>query len=255
MIGSVTLSMFFLYMGIGFVAQCIDGTLGMAYGVSCRTFLKSISGLPAATASAVVHCAEMFTTLASGISHLKLQNVLFDLLWKLVIPGAIGGALGAWFLSSIGEVLEPFINLYLIVMGCVIISKAFHSGERKQRHLGWKLYPLGFMGGFLDATGGGGWGPVVTSTLLASDYDAKKSIGTVNTAEFVVTVAETTTFLVLVENMGSFWPIILGVAIGGVIAAPVAAYLCKKLPTRPLLGGVGALIVGLNLYNLAGVFF
>ena len=111
MIGGITISMFILYIVVGFLAQCIDGTLGMAYGVSCRTFLKSVAKLPAATASAVVHCAEMFTTLASGISHLKLKNVVHDMLWRLIIPGVIGGALGAWFLSSIGEFLEPFIDI------------------------------------------------------------------------------------------------------------------------------------------------
>ena len=250
MIGNVPLSMFLLYVVIGFFAQCIDGTLGMAYGVSCRTFLKSVARLPAAMASAVVHCAEMFTTLVSGISHLKLKNVIHDMLWRLIIPGVIGGALGAWFLSSIGDVLEPAIDLYLIVMGVIIFLKVFRTGPRKPRHLGWKIYPLGFAGGFLDATGGGGWGPVVTSTLLASDQDVKKSIGTVNTAEFVVTVAETTTFVALVNDMGSFWPIILGVALGGVIAAPLAAYICKKVPVRPLLAVVGLLIIGLNIYNL-----
>lgn len=250
MIGNITLGMFFVYIILGFLAQAIDGTLGMAYGVSCRTFLKSVGNLPSATASAVVHCAEMFTTLASGISHLKLKNVMHEMLWKLMIPGAIGGALGAWFVSSIGEVLEPFIDIYLIVMGVIIFRKAFIRGERRTRHLGWKLMPLGFAGGFLDATGGGGWGPVVTSTLLASDYDAKKSIGTVNVAEFVVTVAETTAFVALIEDMNSFWPVILGVAIGGFFAAPFAAVVCKKLPTRPLLAIVGGVIVLLNLYNL-----
>ena len=152
--------------------------------------------------------------------------------------------------QQVGDVLEPAIDLYLIVMGVIIFLKVFRTGPRKPRHLGWKIYPLGFAGGFLDATGGGGWGPVVTSTLLASDQDVKKSIGTVNTAEFVVTVAETTTFVALVNDMGSFWPIILGVALGGVIAAPLAAYICKKVPVRPLLAVVGLLIIGLNIYNL-----
>lgn len=252
MIGNISLAMFLLYVLIGFCAQCIDGTLGMAYGVSCRTFLKSVARLPAAMASAVVHCAEMFTTLASGISHLKLKNVMHEMLWKLIVPGVVGGVLGAWFLSSIGDMLEPFIDLYLIVMGVIIFLKVFRTGPRKPRHLGWKIFPLGFVGGFLDATGGGGWGPVVTSTLLASDQDVKKSIGTVNTAEFVVTVAETTTFMALVSDMNSFWPIILGVALGGVLAAPLAAYICKKLPVRPLLAVVGGLIVLLNIYNLIG---
>lgn len=250
MIGNVSIAMFIIYIVLGFLAQTIDGTLGMAYGISCRTFLKSIGNLPSATASAVVHCAEMFTTLVSGISHIKLKNVMKEMLWKLMIPGAIGGALGAWFVSSIGNVLEPFIDIYLIVMGVIIFCKAFVKKEQKTRHLGNKIIPLGFAGGFLDASGGGGWGPVVTSTLLASDYDAKKSIGTVNAAEFFVTVAETTTFVALINDINSFWPVILGVAIGGVVAAPFAVILCKKIPTKPLLAIVGAVIVLLNIYNL-----
>lgn len=250
MIGDISLSMFLVYIVLGFFAQMIDGTLGMAYGVSCRTFLKSIGNLPSATASAVVHCAEMFTTLASGVSHLKLKNVMHDMLWRLMIPGAIGGAMGAWFVSNIGELLEPFIDIYLIFMGIVIFRKAFVYKKERTKPLGWKLIPLGLAGGFLDAVGGGGWGPVVTSTLLANDHDAKKSIGTVNTAEFAVTAAETTTFVVLIEDMGNFWPIILGVALGGILAAPLAAYVCKRMPTRPLLAIVGSIIILLNIYNL-----
>jgi len=132
MIGNITLAAFLLNIVIGFAAQMIDGTLGMAYGVSCRTFLKTAAGLPAAMASAVVHCSEVFTTLASGISHLKLKNVAMKFLWKLMIPGVVGGVLGAWFLSSIGDVLEPFIDGYLVVMGIVIFLKVFKSREKSR---------------------------------------------------------------------------------------------------------------------------
>lgn len=250
-IGNLPLSMFLLYVLIGFLAQCIDGTLGMAYGVSCRTFLRSVAKVPAAMASAVVHCAEMFTTLVSGISHLSLKNVFGDWLWRLIIPGVVGGVLGAWFISGVGDVLEPFIDVYLIVMGVIIFFKALDRNRKKNvRRARHRLWPLGLIGGFLDATGGGGWGPVVTSTLLAGDQDVKKTIGTVNTAEFVVTVAETTTFVALLHDMESFWPTILGVALGGVVAAPFAALLVKKLPVKPLMGFVGLVVVGLNVYNL-----
>ena len=245
---------FVLYVFIGFAAQCIDGTLGMAYGVSCRTFLKTVAGLPSALASAVVHASEVPTTLVSGISHLKLKNVALDLLWKLLIPGIIGGVLGAWFLSDFGDRLEPFIDVYLIIMGVVIFTKAFRKQREKPRKVGAYVFPLGFAGGFLDATGGGGWGPVVTSTMIATDHDVKKTIGTVNTAEFLVTVAETTTFATLVSDFTSYWQIILGLVVGGVIAAPLAAWLCKKIPVRPLLGIVGALIIGLNVWNLISYF-
>lgn len=240
---------FLLFIVIGFAAQIIDGTLGMAYGVSCRTFLKAVAGLPSALASAVVHVSEVPTTLASGLSHLRFKNVDKHILWRLMIPGVVGGVLGAWFLSSIGDTLEPFIDVYLIVMGAVILRKAFQKQREEPRKVGKGIYPLGFAGGFLDATGGGGWGPVVTTTMVATGHDVKKTIGTVNTAEFVVTVAETTTFVVLLNDFTQYWQIILGLIIGGVCAAPLAAWFCKKIPVRPLLAIVGTLIVGLNLYN------
>lgn len=240
---------FILFIIIGFAAQIIDGTLGMAYGVSCRTFLKTVAGLPSALASAVVHVAEVPTTLASGLSHIKLRNVDKSLFLHLAIPGVIGGVIGAWFLSSIGDALEPFIDAYLIVMGFVILRKALQK-HHKERHIGKGIYPLGLAGGFLDATGGGGWGPVVTSTMLAVGHDVKKTIGTVNTVEFFVTLAETTTFLVLLRDFTAYLQPVLGLIIGGVCAAPIAAWICKKIPVRPLLAIVGILIIVLNLYSL-----
>lgn len=243
-----------LYVIIGFCAQMIDGTLGMAYGVSCRTFLKAAAGLPSAVASAVVHVSEIPTTLASGISHLTLKNVDYKLLWKLLIPGVIGGVIGAYFLANIGDWFEPYIDGYLIIMGVIILLKAFKKAEDKPKELGGLVIGLGLVGGFCDAAGGGGWGPIVTSTMVATGHDVKKSIGTVNTAEFIVTVAETTTFIALMSDFKSYMFTIIGLIVGGVIAAPIAALLCKKLPVRPLLGVVGALIIGLNTYNLIKFF-
>ncbi|MBE6938770.1 MAG: sulfite exporter TauE/SafE family protein [Ruminococcaceae bacterium] len=240
---------FVIFLIIGFAAQLIDGTLGMAYGVSCRTFLK-MAGLPASMASAVVHCAEVPTSLVSGLSHWRMKNVSWKLFLKLAIPGVAGGILGAWVLTSVGDALEPFIDLYLIVMGVLIFIKVFKKDKKPPRKAGAYVYPLGFAGGFLDATGGGGWGPVVSSTMLASNHDTKKTIGTVNMAEFVVTLAQTTTFLVLISDFLAHWQVIVGLILGGVLAAPLAAYICKKLPVRPLLAIVGTLIVGLNVYNL-----
>ena len=245
---------FLLYIVIGFAAQIIDGTMGMAYGVSCRTFLKTACGLPSAMASAVVHCSEIPTTLASGISHWRLKNIDYSLLLKLLVPGVVGGVLGAWVLSGVGDVIEPFINVYLVVMGVIIIIKAFKKAPETPKTVGGYIYPLGFAGGFLDAAGGGGWGPVVTSTMLATGYDAKKTIGSVNAAEFVVTIAETTAFFALVSDFTSYWRIILGLVIGGVCAAPLAAWLCKKIPVKPLMCVVGALVAGLNIYNLVVYF-
>lgn len=251
MIGNLTFGMFLLYVVIGFLAQIIDGALGMAYGVICRTCLRSIAKAPTALASAVVHCAKLFTCFVSGLSHLTLKNVFGDWLWRLIIPGVLGGVLGAWLITGLGDVLEPVVDAYLIVMGIIIFLKVFDRRKKRNvRRAKNRLWPLGFVGGFLDACGGGGWGPVVTSTLLAGDQDVKKTIGTVNTAEFIVTVAQTTTFVALLHDMTAFWPIILGVALGGVLAAPLGAWLCKKIPVKPLLAVVGIVVVGLNVYNI-----
>ncbi|MDO4572464.1 MAG: sulfite exporter TauE/SafE family protein, partial [Clostridia bacterium] len=189
--------------------------------------------------------------LVSGFSHWRFKNIDKGVFLKLLIPGVVGGVLGAWFLSSVGDALEPFIDLYLIVMGAIILSKAFRKAPPKERSIGGGIYPLGLAGGFLDATGGGGWGPVVTSTMIASGHDVKKTIGSVNAAEFIVTIAETTTFLALASDFIRYWQIILGLVAGGICAAPLAAYVCKKLPVKPLLAIVGILIIGLNIYNLA----
>lgn len=242
----------FIYIIIGFLAQMIDGSLGMAYGVSCRSFLRSIAKLPAPIASAVIHVAEIPTSLVSGVAHYRIGNVDKVLLVKLLVPGVVGGILGAWFLAGIGERLEPVIDIYLIVMGIVILRRAV-LGKSKTGESDSFIYPLGFAGGFLDAVGGGGWGPVVTSTMIAAGEDAKKTIGTVNTAEFLVTIAETTTFALLIKDFTSYGSTIIGLIIGGVIAAPIAARVCKIIPEKTLMIAVGILIIALNIYNLINI--
>lgn len=240
------------YVLVGFLAQMIDGSLGMAYGVSSTTFLKAL-GVPSAAASASVHTAEVFTTLVSGVSHWKMKNIDKKLLLTLVVPGVIGGALGAFVLSSYStDFLEPFIDAYLIVMGIIILIRAFVT-VKKTLLTGWKIVPVGLAGGLLDAMGGGGWGPVVTSTMVATGHPPRYVIGSVNTAEFFVTVVQALTFTVFL-GIGDYWQIILCLAIGGVLAAPLAAYLCTKLPTKTMMVVVGCVIVGLNIYNLITCF-
>ncbi|MBQ9058044.1 MAG: sulfite exporter TauE/SafE family protein [Atopobiaceae bacterium] len=241
----------FIFIILGFLAEMIDGTAGMAYGVSSNTFLRT-AGVPSAVSSACVHAAEMFTTLASGIAHWRMGNVDKRLFKMLLIAGIPGGILGAWLLASFESlVLDIIIDVYLIVMGLVILVKGIRM-KRTQRDFGPYAYPLGFVGGFTDALGGGGWGPVVTSTLLASDHEPRVSIGTVNTAEFFVTVAETTTFLIMLNSFMQYWTIVIGLIIGGVIAAPLAARLTKVLPIRGILLFVGILVIVLNTYKLIG---
>lgn len=242
---------FLLCIIVGFLAQLIDGTLGMAYGVSCSTFLRTF-GLSSAVSSACTHTAEIFTTLASGISHLSMKNVSKSLFIRLVIPGVIGGVFGAYILSSFDEsIIAPFISAYLVAMGFVIFLKMFRRRtEIAERKVGAWVCPLAFIGGTSDAVGGGGWGPVVTSTLLARDHNIHKTIGSVNTAEFFVTLAQSITFFCTLGSLTEYIPSVLGLIVGGVLAAPLAAFLCRRIPTRPLLGFVGLTIMGINLWKL-----
>lgn len=236
---------------VGFIAQLIDGALGMAYGVTSNTALLSLGIVPS-LASTSVHTAEVFTTAASGVSHLKLGNVDKKLFKKLLIPGIIGGFLGAYVLTSIpGDIIKPFVNLYLLIIGFIIIYKAFKY-EISNLKVKTKVVLLGGIGGFLDAIGGGGWGPIVTSTLVARGHNPRFTIGSVNLAEFFVTITEAITFLILLKI--SYWEIIIGLIIGGVLAAPLAASICKKLPPRILMIIVGITIIVLSIRNLYYTF-
>jgi len=231
---------------IGFIAEIIDGTLGMAYGVTSNSFLLSLGFMPA-VASATVHTSEIFTTLASGISHLKIGNVDKKLFASLVIPGSITAIIGAYVLVNFPtEIIKKIIALYLILMGNVIILRALGKNIFF-RKINRKV--LAGIGGFLDAVGGGGWGPVVTSTLIANGEDPKKTIGSVNLSEFFVTITQSATFFLLIGLTNL--EIILAFIIGGLIAAPLAAYLCKKIETKILMIIVGILIIILNIRTLA----
>ena len=224
----------------------IDGCLGMAYGVSSTTFFLSL-GVPPAIASACVHTSEVFTTAVSGIAHFKFGNVDRSILWRLVIPGVVGGVLGAYILTELpGGKIRPFVSIYLLIMGLMILFKVFkkiHKTRTKTR-----LVPLGLAGGFFDAIGGGGWGPIVTTTLLANGNTPRFAIGSVNSAEFFVTIAESATFFATIGTLLiEHWAKIAGLMIGGVLAAPLAAYVCKIVPTRVLMLLVGLLITGLSI--------
>ncbi len=237
----------YIYIFLGFLAELIDGTMGMAYGVSCNTFLRS-AGISSTVSSACIHVSEIFTTFVSGLSHLKLRNIHKALFTKLLIPGIIGGVIGAYILvTAENSVIDIIIDIYLIIMGIVIINKLFK--KQKIKEYGNYTYALGFVGGLTDAMGGGGWGPIVTSTLLAAGHDIRKTIGTVNSAEFFVTIAETTAFMVMIKDFNSYKTIIMGLIIGGVIAAPLGAYLCNKIPAKLMLGIVGTLVIVLNMYK------
>ena len=235
-----------LYILVGFIEQLIDGCLGMAYGVSSNSFLLSL-GISPSAASASVHTAEVFTTAISGISHWKFGNLDKSLITRLLIPGVLGGILGAYILTNIpGGVIKPFIAIYLLLMGIRIIIRSFKkSTVLTDKFSTMKLSVLGLVGG--------GWGPIVTSTLVSSGNDPRKTIGSVNFTEFFVTFAEVVTFIAMIGLVN--WQIILGLAIGGVMAAPFGAYLTKKIPVKPLMILVGCLIILTSLRTIYLAWF
>ncbi len=238
---------FLLFCLAGFIAQIIDGTLGMAYGVSCSTILLQL-GISPAVASASVHTAEVFTTGVSGLSHLYFKNVDKSLFIRLAIPGIIGAVIGAFLLSKVldGNVVKPFIAGYLLVLGILILIKSIREPLFKDEIK--RVSPLGFIGGLLDAIGGGGWGPVVTSNIIHRGKTPQMTIGTVNTAEFFVAFFSTGVFLFFLGLEG--WKIILGLIFGGVLAAPVGPYLIKFLRPRVLMFIVGIFIIITSCYTI-----
>jgi uncharacterized protein len=234
---------------VGFLAQMIDGALGMAYGVTATTVLLSL-GVPPKFASASVHAAEVVTTGVSGLSHWAFGNVHIDLAKRLLVPGVLGAMLGAYVLSSIdGEAIKPWIAGYLGVMGIVIVWKAF--SDVAMSHVRSWLEPLGFVGGFADAIGGGGWGPIVTTTLVARGNSPRFTVGSVNLTEFFVTVAQSAVFLLMLRSSYlDYWQALVGLLIGGAVAAPAAAIVTRHLPRRPFMVLVGLLILALSLRTI-----
>jgi uncharacterized membrane protein YfcA len=236
-----------LFVAVGFAAQIIDGAIGMAYGVTSTSVLLSF-GVPPATASACVHTAETFTTGASGVAHWRVGNIDRNLVWRIAVPGMIGGAIGAYVLTNLpGEAIRPYISAYLLLLGLFILWKALMTAPRAGPPPR-VVAPLGLVGGFLDSIGGGGWGPIVTSTLLGQGTTPRYAIGSVNLAEFFVTATISATFLVTIGL--ELWPIIAGLVIGGVLAAPFAALVTKHLPDKVLMLVVGCVVVLLSLRTM-----
>ncbi len=245
-------STFFLFILVGFIAQIIDGALGMAYGLSCTSLLMAL-GIPPKLASASVHTSEIFTTGVSGLSHIRFNNIDKALFFKIVITGAIGASIGAYLLSGVldGSLVSPYISIYLFILGIYIFSKVF--GKKKDVKPKTKYASvLAFFGGLLDAIGGGGWGPIVTSNLLSQGHSPRHTIGTVNTAEFFVTYFATAVFIFVlgVQHLD----IVLGLVVGGVIAAPFGAYLVSRIKPKVLLILVSLLILATSSWGILQAF-
>jgi uncharacterized protein len=235
------------FIAIGFAAQVVDGALGMAFGVISSTAMVGVLGVPPAIASQRVHLVECFTTASSGISHLLHRNIDKKLFFKLLIPGLIGGVLGAYVLSSIdASVVKPFVLIYLAGIGVYILWRGlFYPPKVKDPRI---VAPLGLVGGFMDAAGGGGWGPVVTSNLLIQGADPRKVVGTVNSVEFFLTLTVSAVFIyhLGIEDLAGAT---LGLLIGGVVAAPLGAWAAKHLPAKQMLILVGIVLTATSIYS------
>ncbi|GIL22533.1 MAG: hypothetical protein BroJett042_10460 [Bacteroidota bacterium] len=233
---------FLLFVLGGFIAQMIDGSLGMAYGVSATTFLLSFGISPAAS-SASVHTAEIFTSGVSGLTHLRFQNVNKKLFRSLLIPGMLGAVAGAYILFSLEEynyIIRPLVSVYTLILGLAIIRKAVLMQIRKRRKT--KNVPaLAAFGGFMDSIGGGGWGPIVSTTLIARGRHPRYTIGSVNLAEFFVSLASSLTFFATIGL--SHIQIIGGLILGGIVAAPIAAHITRKLPVKRMMILVGVVVI------------
>lgn len=248
--GSFDLAYLLPFIAIGFAAQAVDGALGMAFGVITNTMLVGVLGVPPAQASARVHVVETFTTAISGLSHLLHGNVDLRLFLHLLIPGIIGGVAGAYLLSNInGETIKPFVLIYLAGIGLWLFIRGILYPPKILRPK--VVEPLGLVGGFLDAVGGGGWGPVVTSNLLVQGAEPRKVVGTVNSVEFFLTLSISATFISQIgiqDLVGGT----LGLLIGGVLAAPFGAVMAKHLSPKVMLILVGIVLTmasGWSLYH------
>jgi uncharacterized protein len=238
---------FLLAFAIGLLAQLVDGALGMAYGITANTMLLA-TGLSPVAATSTVHVAEAFTTAASGLSHWRLGNIDKRIFNKIVIPGVIGGVAGVLLITSIdGRILRPWISGYLLLVGLFIIYRAFFE-VRWSGLKGKRMIPLAFGGGFADSVGGGGWGPVVTTTLLASGHEPRTAVGSVNAAEFFVTLASGFSFAILVGIQT--WESVAGLILGGLMMAPFAAMLTSRVNRKHMLVLVGLLISSLSLWTV-----
>jgi uncharacterized membrane protein YfcA len=236
------------YIGIGFAAQLVDGALGMAFGVIANTLLLAL-GLSPAAASANVHVIKVFTGAMSGISHILHKNVDWKLCARLSIAGVIGGVVGVQVITYFDShpYTKPLILAYLTSIGLYILWRGIRDGHT-EGHVK-VVEPVGFAGGFLDASGGGGWGPVVTSNLLLQGSNPRMTVGTVNTAEFFLAIAISVGFI---AHLGfeDFTVAVLGLLVGGLIAAPLGAWLTKHIPPRPLMIMVGAVLTLSSLFGI-----
>lgn len=251
--GEFDLMVLLPFILVGFAAQLVDGALGMAFGVIMNTLLVGVLGVPPAVASQRVHIVECFTTAMSGLSHLFHRNIDFKLFFRLLIPGVIGGVCGAYLLSNLDAgFVKPFVLLYLAAIGVFLLVRGlFYPPKLREAKY---VAPLGLVGGFLDAAGGGGWGPVVTSNLLIQGADPRKVVGTVNSVEFFLTVTISAAFIYHL-GFADLAGATLGLLVGGVLGAPFGAWAAKHVPAKWMLILVGIVLTLTSAYGVWTAWF
>lgn len=239
---------------VGFFAQLVDGALGMAYGTVSASVLLAL-GIPPANASAAVHSAQIFTCAASGVSHIWHGNVSWPIVIRLTIPGIIGAIIGAILLTSLDAALvRPWIAVYLSGLGLLILYRVFFPRtERRPPATDGVSIPLGFVGAFADSIGGGGWGPIATSTLIGRGHEPRFTVGSVNTSEFIVKTASAATFFVVLGT--THLDSVLALVVGGIIAAPLAGYIAKIIPARFFMALIGFLVVTLSIWQILRLLY
>ncbi len=248
---------FYIFIIVGFIAQMIDSSLGMAYGVSSSTFLIAM-GVPPKMVSAGINISEIVNNAVSALSHFKMGNIDRVLFISLIIPGSVGAFLGASLLVSFdGSRIKPFISIYLIIMGIYIISKAINRDKKETEKINKKFKGTGviaFIGGLVSALTGGGRGPVVTSTLIGTGEHPRKVIGSVNSAKYIIVLIASVIFILKLDNLIDILVYIIGLIIGGVTAAPLGAFIAKHIPVKPAILLVGSVIILLSSYTLYKTF-
>lgn len=243
---------FYYFLTAGFIFAMIDGAIGMSYGVTSNTFSIAM-GIPPASASAAVHISEILSNGIAGWMHYRMKNVNMQLFKKLVVPGIVGAVLGAYLLSSLehySKYTKPLVSTYTLILGIVILRKSFNIVAKKSGDKIKRITALGFGGGFIDAVGGGGWGSIVLSSLIAGGRHARYSLGSVKLSRFFIALMSSLTFITMLKDKGIFWEPILGLVIGSAIASPIAAKVSNKISAKNLMVAVGIIVIAVSLYSI-----
>jgi siroheme synthase-like protein len=243
---------FYYFLAAGFLFAMIDGAIGMSYGVTSTTFSLSMGVLPA-VASMGVHISEIMSNGIAGWMHYRMGNINWRLFWLLLIPGAIGAGLGAFLLSSLEHYsmyTKPVVSLYTLILGGVILSKAFKPKYKRATGKIKRIGLLGFGGGFIDAVGGGGWGSIVLSSLIAGGRSPRFSLGTVKLSRFFIALISSVTFILMLASSHSKWEPVLGLVIGSALASPIAARISNKISTKAIMVSVGVIVILISLYSI-----